>query len=143
MKRLTLLVLALIGSLSVLAQEKNETQTITEAWHSGRTLPVEVGRKYQPMLIDGLKNDKGYNVLIDIAHQCSFAYMWGLPDVLLPMGYRTVSSQASLNTVLDEKGKSRVRIPFDPANKIYPFAWYPNFKYNVVITQQEIGRAHV
>lgn len=136
MKRLTLLVLALIGSLSVSAQEKSETQMITEAWHSGRTLPVEVGRKYPPLVIDGLENDNGYNVLIDIAHQCSFAYMWGLPDVLLPMGYRTVSSQASLNTVLDEKGKSRLRIPFDPANKIFPFAWYPNFKYNVVITQQ-------
>ena len=74
--------------------------------------------------------------MVDIAHQCSFAYLWGIQPTLQKEGYRTVSSQASLNTVLDPNGKCRIRIPFDTKNKIYPFAWYPNFEYNVVITQQ-------
>ena len=111
-------------------------ELVTRAWHSGKTLPVEIAKQYPPRRIQCIRNDTGYNVLIDIAHQCSFLYMWNVPPVLHQLGYRSVSSQASLDTVLDSAGQSRIRIPFDPANSIYPFGWYPNFKYNVVITQQ-------
>lgn len=60
---------------------KDEEQIITEAWHSGETLPVEIGKKYPPAPI-AMTIDKGYNVLIDLSHQCSFNFMWGLPDML-------------------------------------------------------------
>ena len=30
---------------------KDEEQIITEAWHSGETLPVEIGKKYPPCLL--------------------------------------------------------------------------------------------
>ena len=97
---------------------KDEEQIITEAWHSGETLPVEIGKKYPPVPI-AMTIDKGYNVLIDLSHQCSFNFMWGLPDMLHQKGFRSVSSQASLGSVLDEKGVSRIRIPYDPERKIY------------------------
>ena len=121
---------------------KDEEQIITEAWHSGETLPVEIGKKYPPAPI-AMTIDKGYNVLIDLSHQCSFNFMWGLPDMLHQKGFRSVSSQASLGSVLDEKGVSRIRIPYDPERKIYPFAWYPNFRYNVIITFQNDPSAPV
>ena len=54
---------------------KDEEQIITEAWHSGETLPVEIGKKYPPAPI-AMTIDKGYNVLIDLSHQCSFNFMW-------------------------------------------------------------------
>ena len=65
---------------------KDEEQIITEAWHSGETLPVEIGKKYPPAPI-AMTIDKGYNVLIDLSHQCSFNFMWGLPDMLHPVSY--------------------------------------------------------
>lgn len=117
------------------AEKPMTVEEITAEWHAGRTLPLETGKLYPPQLLN-LPNDNGYNVLIDIAHQCSFALMWGLNGRFHEDGYRSVSSQASLNSVLDPEGKCRVRIPLDPENKIYPFAWYPNFKYNVVLTEQ-------
>lgn len=126
---------ALLAITVACTPKRASNQEITAAWHAGKTLPVEIGQQFQPELLN-LPNDNGYNVLIDIAHQCSFNYMWGLPDVLQSKGYRTISSQASLNTVLNPDGVSRIRIPFDTVNRIYPFAWYPNFEYDVVITQQ-------
>lgn len=110
-------------------------EKITEYWHSGRTLPLEVGKQYPPQLIN-MKQDKGYNVLIDISHECSFATMWGLSGRLHGMGFRSVTNQASLDTVLEKGGKCRVRIPVDTKERIFPFAWYPNFTYNVVVTEQ-------
>lgn len=88
---------------------KDEEQIITEAWHSGETLPVEIGKKYPPAPI-AMTIDKGYNVLIDLSHQCSFNFMWGLPDMLHQKGFRSVSSQASLGSVLDEKEIGRAHV---------------------------------
>lgn len=130
-----LLVATLVVSAKKPVEKPMTAEAITAEWHAGRTLPLETGRLYPPQLLN-IPNDKGYNVLIDVAHQCSFALMWGLNGRFHSDGYRSVSSQASLNTVLDPNGKCRVRIPFDVPNKIYPFAWYPNFKYNVVLTEQ-------
>jgi hypothetical protein len=85
--------------------------------------------------------DKGYNVLIDMAHDCSFTTLWDLPERLNKSGYRAVGSHATINSVLDPKGASRVRILYDTVNKIYPFAWWPNAKYDVVITEQSTPEA--
>ena len=98
-------------------------------------MPAGVAIQYPPELIE-MHQDKSYNVLIDVSHQCSFASLWGLGGRLHELGYRSVSSQASINTVLAPDGLCRIRIPYDTKNKIYPFAWYPNFTYNVVITEQ-------
>lgn len=121
---------------------KNDRKIIEEAWRTGQTLPVGIGKKYPPEPIN-MTIDKGYNVLIDLSHQCLFNYMWNLPDMLHQKGYRSVPSQASLHTVLDEKGVSRIRIPYDKERKRYPFAWYPNFKYNVIVTLQNDPSAPV
>lgn len=113
------------------------SEQITEYWHSGKTLPLEVGKAYPPMLLN-IPNDTGVNIMIDVSHQCSFNMMWGQAGRIHPLGYRTVTNQASLDTVLDPNGKCRVRIPFvvNDQERIFPFAWYPNFKYNIVITHQ-------
>ena len=110
-------------------------ETIMEFWHSGKTLPVEITRQYAwPDW--GLKNDNGINVLVDIAHQCSFSNMWNMPRNLQTMGYRAIGSMASLNTVLENGGKSRIRAYYDREQKIYPFAWWDNPEFNVVLTEQ-------
>lgn len=134
MKKTILFSLLCLLCLGVAAQEYTEAD-ITKAWHSGETLPVEVGLKYAPEKISP-ENDNGMNVLIDVSHQCGFDYIWELPRYLQKQGYRAIGSQASLDKVLDPKGMSRMRIAFDPENRIYPFAWYPNFKYNVIVTYQ-------
>jgi hypothetical protein len=76
------------------------------------------------------------NVLVDVSHQCTFAYLWGMPPQLREDGYRAIPSMASLDKVLDEDGVSRMRLQFDEENNIYPFGWVPNYKYNIVVTQQ-------
>lgn len=108
---------------------------ITACWHSGKTLPVHTAREFPPKLLD-LREDKGYNVLIDISHQCKFITLWGTAARIHRLGYRSTTSQASLNTVLDPSGVCRVRVPYDEANRVWPFGWYPNFTFHVVITEQ-------
>lgn len=137
-----LLFIIWIATLIAGCTPKDENRIIMEAWHNGETLPVEIGKKYPPAPI-AMTIDKGYNILIDLSHQCLYNFMWKLPDMLRQKGFRSVSSQASLGSVLDEKGVSRIRIPFDTEHKIYPFAWYPNFKYNVIITFQNDPSAPV
>lgn len=141
-----LLVCTLLLSLLACSSKKSiekisfSDEQITEYWHTGKTLPAGVAIQYPPELIE-MHQDKSYNVLIDVSHQCSFASLWGLGGRLHELGYRSVSSQASINTVLAPDGLCRIRIPYDTKNKIYPFAWYPNFTYNVVITEQTDLRA--
>lgn len=112
-----------------------DREQIDAYWHKGKTLPLEIGKQYPPGKLN-IPNDKGYNVMIDVSHQCSFASLWGLAGRLMQMGYRPVTNQASLNTVLDKNGKCRIRIPVDPSQGIRPFAWYPNFPVNILITEQ-------
>ena len=108
---------------------------VTEAWHKGLTLPVDASKQFppKPVMPD---NDNGLNVLVDVSHQCTFAYLWGMPPQLRADGYRAIPSMASLDAVLKEDGVSRMRLQFDAENNIYPFGWVPNYKYNVVVTQQ-------
>ena len=117
---------------------------ITEAWTSGKTLKLSDFEKItaQPLFAEQkVTGDRGYNVLIDMAHDCSFTTLWDLPERLNKSGYRAIGSHATVNTVLDPKGSSRVRVLYDTVNKIFPFAWWPNAKYDVIITEQSTQMA--
>lgn len=130
----------LIGLILLLSSNAGQGQQLTydeidSYWQTGKTLPVSVAKQY-PLLLQPVVEDNGLNVMIDLAHQCKFATMWGLPRRLNNQGFRAIGNQAALNSVLDANGKCRVRMPWDETRKIYPFAWYPNFEYNVIITSQ-------
>ena len=62
---------------------------VTEAWHKGLTLPVDASKQFppKPVMPD---NDNGLNVLVDVSHQCTFAYLWGMPPQLRADGYRAI-----------------------------------------------------
>ena len=114
--------------------------SIDAAWKKGTTLPSGVFLKY-PLPLQKIEADNGINVMVDLAHQCKFVTMWGLPRRLNDAGFRAIGNQASLNSVLDPEGECRVRVKWDEENRIYPFAWHPNFSYNVIITNQSDTRA--
>lgn len=115
---------------------------ITEYWTSGKTLPVQVSEQF-PLPEQKIETDLGYNVLVDLAHQCNFANLWTLPEQLNKLGYRAVGSHATLNSALDPDGESRIRIVWDTVNKINPFSWFPNPEYHVIITTQGDPNAQV
>ncbi|MCX6225774.1 MAG: hypothetical protein NTV01_13655 [Bacteroidia bacterium] len=126
-------------------EERLTREAVDKAWTTGMTLESPTFKKLatlmplfaeQPVIAD-----KGYNVLIDMAHECSFATLWDLPERLNKSGYRAIGSHATVNTVLDPKGFSRVRVLYDTVNKVYPFAWWPNAKYDVIITEQSTPKA--
>jgi hypothetical protein len=129
---------------STMAQSQLDSE-ITKAWTTGKTLDLTTFKKLsvvKPLFAEqSVVNDNGYNVLVDMAHDCSFATLWDLPERLNKSGYRAIGSHATVNTVLDTKGTSRVRVLYDTENKIYPFAWWPNARYNVVITEQSTPEA--
>lgn len=146
----TLLLLLLLSgcqgkNLRVSDSEKSMSGQVTAAWTEGKTLGPTTLKKLatlQPLFAEQpVKKDKGYNILIDMAHECSFTTLWDLPERLNKSGYRAIGSHATVNTVLDPEGFSRVRILYDPVNKIYPFAWWPNAKYDVIITEQSTPEA--
>jgi len=122
------------------AAKEEMKSTITQAWTSGRTLEASTVKRLSALMPvfaeQPVKDDRGYNCLIDLAHECTFASLWELPEQLFQLGYRAIGSQATVNTVLDPHGYSRVRIIYDPKEKIYPFAWWPNAKFDVMITSQ-------
>ena len=110
-------------------------EQITEYWTSGQTLPSEVLEQY-PLPEQAVENDKGYNVLIDMAHECNFTTLWTLPEQLNKLGYRSIGSHATINSVIDENGESRIRMVYDTINKVHPFVWMPNPKFQIIITGQ-------
>lgn len=120
---------------------KNNNETaLTEAqidqfWKEGKTLPASVFDKY-PLPPQKIQNDNGINVMVDLVHQCKFATLWSLPGRLNTLGYRSIGCQATISEALKPGGQSRVRMVWDEENKIYPFAWHPNYDYNVIITNQ-------
>ncbi len=136
LKSLVILLLAIV----VLSCKNNSEKELTEAqidqyWKEGKTLPSSVFQKY-PLPLQNIENDKGINVMIDLVHQCNFGTLWHLPGRLNELGYRSIGSQAAINKVITPDGYSRIRMIWDEENKIYPFAWHPNFSYNVIITHQ-------
>ena len=140
------LLLLALSACSVATKEKPLTgDEITAAWTKGETLELTAfGRlsALKPLFAkQHVINDKGYNVLVDMAHECSFATLWDLPERLNKSGYRAIGSHATVNTVLDPKGCSRVRVLYDTVNKVYPFVWWPNARYDVIITEQSTPEA--
>lgn len=135
MKNILLNFILLFTVCPISLAQKMTDEEVTRYWHTGKTLPIEY-YEYSTKIPLDLKNDNGYNVLLDVAHQCDFATMWQFPVRLHKLGYRAHSSHASLNSVLSQDGVSRRRIPYDMKNGIRPFAWCPNLKYNVVVTDQ-------
>ncbi|OFY51470.1 MAG: hypothetical protein A2X22_03095 [Bacteroidetes bacterium GWF2_49_14] len=110
---------------------------VDQAWKEGTTLKLTVFENLSGLFTrQPVKDDKGYNVLVDLAHECSFYLMWTLPEQLNKLGYRSLGSHATMSSAMDPKGESRVRILWDTVNKVYPFVWWPNPKYHVAITGQ-------
>ncbi|MBT7101807.1 hypothetical protein HN937_30800, partial [Candidatus Poribacteria bacterium] len=77
--------------------------------------------------------DNGVNILLDHAHQFLFFTAWDVPPAIRSGGFRVVSSQATLDTVLAPGGASRVRITQGDHR---PFGWWENPTYNAVVTYQ-------
>ncbi len=134
-RRLFLVAIASLMLASCSTVPEWTAEQITEYWTSGRTLPSELLKQF-PLPEQSVENDKGYNVLIDMAHECSFASLWTLPEQLNSLGYRSIGSHATLNSVLDPEGESRIRMVYDTINQVHPFVWMPNSKYQVIITGQ-------
>ena len=107
-------------------------EEIEQWWQTGRTLPTAVHEDY-PLRQITVKNDTGINVLIDMAHRCDFFTLWHLGGALNQRGIRTIGSHATLDSVLTPGKPCRVRIPVAP--KVYPFAWWPAPRFNVVLTE--------
>ena len=78
---------------SAAAQQAPDAKMVESLWKSGQTLPPQVAASFpNPPL--KVPNDTGINVLVDVAHQCAFATMWGLPGKLHPLGFRSIVSHA-------------------------------------------------
>ncbi len=134
------LVLCVIAALQpgAWAAPELEAKAVERLWKSGETLPVEIAARFPnpPLRVE---NDTGINVLVDLAHQCAFATMWGLPDKLHSLGFRCIVSHAALDTVLTPGKPSRMRIPVGRAEDgkaIRAFGWVPNPEFNVAVTFQ-------
>jgi len=102
-------------------------------WTKGKTLPADFAAQLRFSAESPLANDTGINVLVDQAHQTSFAVLWGLRGRLRSQGFRACSSLASLHRVLAPGKHSRIRVR---VGNMEPFAWWPNRELNVVITDQ-------
>ncbi len=131
----TLTFLTIVSLLSFSGPATISDETIESYWQSGKTLPVEASRQY-PWPQQRVQDDNGINVLVDLAHQCSFASLWDAPYRLNNLGFRSVGSMACLNSTLKKRGQSRIRIYYKSDEKIFPFGWWDNPEYNVVITEQ-------
>jgi hypothetical protein len=105
---------------------------VTAMIERGETLPPEMARRL-PYTPSHPKNDTGINILLDQAHQTTFAILWGMKGQLGSLGFRVCSSIATLDTVLEPGRPSRIRFAVDDLN---PYTWWPNPEFNVVITRQ-------
>ncbi|MCX7800532.1 MAG: hypothetical protein N2109_09345 [Fimbriimonadales bacterium] len=99
---------------------------------AGRTLSAQEARRLS-LPPQPLRGDTGIQVLLDHAHQATFSMMWDWVPWAQSLGFRVVGSHASLDAVLNERGRSRIRVP---DGRRRPFAWWPNPKFNVVVTYQ-------
>jgi len=127
-------IFTLQGPLSGRISDPAEIERLSK---TGQTLALDVTQTF-PLREQRIRDDTGINILVDLSHQANFFTMWHLPRMLRNWGCRASGSQASLDTVLVPGRLSRVRIP---AGKRRPFAWWPNPRYNAVITFQASPRA--
>jgi len=136
---LAILALLVVWHAAVAADlQSSDRPAVERVWKSGGTLPAEMAARFpNPPL--RVPNDTGINVLVDLAHQCAFATLWGLPDRLHPLGFRSIVSHASLDTVLTPGRLSRMRVPAGQSEdgmNLRPFGWVPNPRFNVLVTFQ-------
>ena len=124
--------LALVVALTACAAQSQDIARLTAQSIKGDIIAVEDTLKF-PFAEQPVKNDNGYNVLIDVAHQCNFSAMWHLPGLLWNRGYRAIGSHATLDTVLKPGEPVCVRANIGERR---PFSYWPNTQYNVVITFQ-------
>jgi hypothetical protein len=137
--------LFVMTSAAFAVEPATDLKTVERIWKSGATLPAEIAAAY-PIPALKVPNDTGINVLVDVAHQCAFATMWGLPGQLHPLGFRSIVSHASLDTVLTPGKLSRVRLSVgkaDDGKNLRPFGWVPNPRFNVAVTFQSDPEAQL
>lgn len=139
MKKISIIPVLLLLSVlqSGLSGKVSDLAEIEHLSKAGKTLGSEITQKF-PLREQRIRNDTGINILVDLSHQANFFTMWHLPRMLRNWGFRASGSQASLDTVLTPGKLSRIRIP---TGRRRPFAWWPNPRYNVVITFQASARA--
>lgn len=116
------------------ARLRKQLEAASAYWEAGKTLPVQYSSTFAFDSPAPLPGDTGINVLIDQSHQTAFVMLWGLRGLLRGQGFRVCTSLASLDSVLDPAGQSRIRLH---VGEMTPFAWWPNAKYNVIITSQQ------
>lgn len=114
------------------AEKKLSPEAITQAWKQGQTLPASVFSEYAIPAGKPGNNDTGVNVLIDLNRRCNFAWLWSNPSHFHRNGFRTCGTQATLDTVLSQNPRCRVRVKTADAE---PFAWWRPPAFNVVIIQ--------
>jgi hypothetical protein len=119
-------------AIAAARQQAKLAITVDRLMINGKTLPVELTEAFFPKT-PAPANDRGINVLLDQAHQTSFAVLWGFKGLIGGEGYRCVTNLAALDTVLTPGKQSRIRLAVNGAE---PFAWWKNPEYNVVITTQ-------
>ena len=136
---IVLAVLAVAGTaVADTATSETAADQMHRLWKSGQTLPPALAEQF-PIPPLNVPNDTGINIVVDLAHQCLFATMWGLPRRLHDLGFRSIVSHASLDTVLTPGTLSRVRVEAgvtEDGKPLRPFGWVPNPRFNVMITLQ-------
>jgi len=122
------------------AEMKQLHKQVVALMEKGTTLPPDLVARLPNTCEPPPGNDTGINVLLDQAHQTYFIALWGLRGQLRGQGFRACSSIATLDSVLKPGGQSRIRLP---VAGLEPFAWWPNPRFNVVITTQHDVNAQV
>ena len=115
------------------------TEEIIESyWKNGKTLPLEATDEY-PFDKQKITEDNGYNVLIDLAHQCGFSSMWKMSGILNDNGYRYIGSHSCLDLVLKPNSEVRVRLKTGETEDkkiIRPFGMWKTCEFNSIFTTQ-------
>jgi len=125
--------LILTFSTALFAQGLTPEQ-ITAEWKAGNTLPTSVFDTYQLPTQRRAQNDTGINVLVDLNRINSFNWMWNYPPQFTQNGFRSCATQATLDTILSENPRARVRVAIPntrPSEE--PFAWWTPPEFNVVV----------
>lgn len=120
------------SSLPAAASHPRTPEEIEPWWKAGKTLPLETTALF-PLPEVRVKDDKGIDLLIDMAHKCDFFLLWNLGPQLHRRGIRTAGSHATLDAVLVPGTPCRIRIPVE--KKLHPFAWWPVPRFDVVLTE--------
>ena len=109
-------------------------EVIESYWKNGKTLPLEASEEFS-FEEQNVKNDTGYNVLVDLAHQCGFSSMWKMSEILNENGYRYIGSHSCLDCVLKPGSEIRVRLKTgetEDGKDIRPFGMWKTCEFNSI-----------